>query len=73
MELKTLLHKLVRGCMNGWISTYECVRCKHTWDVQAEMSYSQFDEKPLGLTAVAKWCPKCGSVYMKWLNYEEKK
>lgn len=35
---------------------YKCLKCEHLWE-----------EKLKGPTQ----CPKCGHVYVKWLNYEE--
>lgn len=32
---------------------YECVRCRHQWG-----------QRPARVT-----CPKCGSLYVNWLNY----
>lgn len=34
---------------------YECVRCGFSWD-----------QKPAQVT-----CRKCGSLYVKWVNYQE--
>ena len=38
------------------MAEYLCLKCKHRWK-----------EKLKGATQ----CPKCGHVYVKWLNYEE--
>lgn len=35
-----------------------CTRCKHEWQ-----------DSPAGF-AIQQACPKCGSVYWEWTNYE---
>lgn len=41
--------------MKKLIAKYKCLKCNH-----------EFNDKP-GLVE----CPKCGYLYIKWLNYEE--
>lgn len=41
--------------MTRWQARYRCQGCKHEWDQAA------------GPTQ----CPKCGHLYLDWLNYEE--
>jgi uncharacterized protein with PIN domain len=37
----------------------ECMKCKHRW-LDRPGVYAEFQE-----------CPKCGSLYWKWLNFED--
>lgn len=40
---------------------YECVKCNHKWtDKPGPITFNGTETK----------CPSCGSLYMKWLNYE---
>jgi rubrerythrin len=40
-----------------YLAHYRCVRCGHEWR-----------QKPAPVT-----CPKCGSLYVRWVNYNNEK
>lgn len=42
------------GMSERWIAKYRCLKCGFEWS------------EPAGPTQ----CPKCGHLYVRWLNYE---
>lgn len=50
--------------LREWGAEYQCIACGHEWIGWCGPGAVEEDEPPLA-------CQTCGSIYVKWANYEE--